>query len=376
MNTTTRNATLQDLALMLQDQQARKVDLVTPATTLWSDNADLTVKGSTPVLSEDGVTAMDGRYRPTVVCDEGIAAKLDIPTAYLRRMREQRPDLYDANVNGWIYGGGDPDQADARTFLLRTFKPGDPGETGIARALLSDRYAIMDHLDVLTSALDGVKAAGVEVSVDGADLTDRRMVVRVSAPDVKALAPALLAGYRSPFSGASGSDNPTVFAGFVLSNSETGGGAWTITPRITVEVCTNGMTITKDALRGVHLGGRMEEGVIRWSEDTMRKELAVVSARAKDAVATFCDTAYVEKVIRDIDEAAGRPVEKVEHVNDVTKALRFTAEQTDGILSHFVQGGQMTRGGVMQAITSYAQTVGDGDEAFDLEAAAIKALTV
>ena len=39
-----------------------------------------------------------GTYRPTDVCDAGIAEKLAIPTAYLRRMRDQVPALYDQNV--------------------------------------------------------------------------------------------------------------------------------------------------------------------------------------------------------------------------------------------------------------------------------------
>jgi hypothetical protein len=45
-----------------------------------------------------------------------------------------------------------------------------------------------------------------------------------------------------------------VFAGFVISNSETGCGAFTLTPRLIVQVCRNGMTIIKDAIRAVHLG--------------------------------------------------------------------------------------------------------------------------
>ena len=61
------------------------------------------------------------------------------------------------------------------------------------------------------------------------------------------LAPALLAGYRTPFTGAAGADNPVVFAGFVITNSETGCGAFTLTPRLVVQVCRNGMTITRDA---------------------------------------------------------------------------------------------------------------------------------
>ena len=52
------------------------------------------------------------------------------------------------------------------------------------------------------------------------------MYVRVVCEQVQALAPALLAGYRSPFTGAAGADNPVVFSGFVITNSETGCGAF------------------------------------------------------------------------------------------------------------------------------------------------------
>ena len=57
-----------------------------------------------------------------------------------------------------------------------------------------------------------------------------------------------------------------VFAGFVITNSETGCGAFTLTPRLVVQVCRNGMTITRDAIRAVHLGERLDEGVVTWSE--------------------------------------------------------------------------------------------------------------
>ena len=48
------------------------------------------------------------------------------------------------------------------------------------------------------------------------------MYVRVVCEQVAVLAPALLADYRSPFTGAAGADNPAVFAGFVIRESETG----------------------------------------------------------------------------------------------------------------------------------------------------------
>jgi hypothetical protein len=380
-----RNATLSDLVAILRDQHARKVDVVAPATAIRSRGGVLHVTGADPIITDDGVTAADGVYRPTAVCDEGIAEKLRVPLSYVRRLRADRPDLFDANVNGWLHGrrtrraDGTVEEtapADGRSFLLRAFR-GDDGGEGIARALLSDRYRIVDNLDVLMAALDGVRHADADVDIVGADLTDRRMHVRIAAPAVRELAPDLLGGYRSPFSGATGADNPVIFAGLVLSNSETGGGAFTLTPRLTIEVCNNGMTITKDALRSVHVGGRLEEGVVRWSDETQQKTLDLVRSQTADAVKTFLDVDYVRSVVATMREKAGVPVaDPAATVQHVAKSLKFTEEAADAILDHFIRGGQVTAGGVMQAVTSYAQTVDDADVAADVEAAALDALAL
>jgi len=192
-----RNATLADLAALLRDQQARKVDIVAPAAAIRARNGQLIIDGADPVLGPDGVTLSTGAYTPTDVCDQGLADKLGIPGQYLRRMRELKPGLYDANVNGWLDG-------DTRKFLVRCLQPGSGTGTGAARAFLSDGYKRIDNLDVLLAALDGVRSAGVPAEVDGCDLTERRMYVRVVCEQVAVLAPALLAGYRSPFTGAAG----------------------------------------------------------------------------------------------------------------------------------------------------------------------------
>jgi hypothetical protein len=115
-----RNATLADLAALLRDQQARKVDIVAPAAAIRAEGVRLVVDGTAPILGQDGVTMTSGTYTPTEVCDQGVADKLGIPAAYLRRMREHKPGLYDANVNAWLDG-------DDRRFLLRCLRP-DSGE--------------------------------------------------------------------------------------------------------------------------------------------------------------------------------------------------------------------------------------------------------
>ena len=374
---TARNASLSDLATMLKDQNTRKVDVVAPATAIRSEQGVWVVDGVEPTITADGVTDTAGRYRPTPVADEGMAEKLGVPIRYLRKLRDERPDLYDANVNGWLHGhpaatddGYRP--VDPRSFLVRAFQVNG---TGVARAFLSDRYRIVDNLDVLTAALEGVKASGVDVSITACDLTDRRMYVKVAAPAVAELAPDLLANYRSPFTGDRGEENPTVFAGFVISNSETGGGAMTITPRLTVEVCDNGMTISKDALRHVHLGRQLDEGVIRWSDETQQRNLDLVASQARDAVATFLDVDYVRGALDRIRATAGTEVdEPTKVVQHVAKTLTFGQDAADGILDHFIRGGDTTAGGVMHAVTSYAQTVDDADRAAELEAGALAAL--
>lgn len=382
MSTATRNATLSDLAAILADQQARKVDVIVPAAHLLADRGDLVVDGASPLIEDDGVTDPNGRYRLTETCDEGVADKLQIPISYLRRLRADRTDLWDANVNGWLHGAqpnechGIHGPVDPRSFLLRCFR-GQDGEDGVARAFLSDRFGIYDNLDILTAALSGIRDAGVPVEVQGCDLSDRRMYVRVFSPAVAVLAEDLLRGYRSPYSGAEGAENPTVFAGFEISNSEVGAGAFTITPRLVVQICSNGLKVTKDVLRRVHLGGQMEHGVVRFSDDTARKNLDLVTAQARDAVATFLDVEYVREKIAGLTETAATPLaDPAKAVEVVGKRLLFGEDVTRGVLDHFIRGGQTTAGGIMQAVTSYAQMIPDADIAAGLEDKALDAMAL
>jgi hypothetical protein len=373
VQTATRNATLADLVAMLSDQHTRKLDMVVPASQLRAEGGNLVVANAEAQISAEGVTSIDGVYRPTDVADEGIATKLGIPLSYVRRMRAERADLWDANVNGWLAGGGLGD-ADTRSFLLRAFR-GEEGGQGIARAVLSDKFGIFDNLDALTATMAGVREAGVDVQIQGCDLNDRRMYVRLYAPGASVMAPALLGNYRSPFSGNFGSDNPTVWAGFELKNSEVGGGAYTINPRLVAEVCTNGMTIVRDGIRAVHLGARMDEGLVDWSRDTQEKQLAVIQAKARDAVATFLNPVYVQRIVDEMSAMSGVKIaDPAETIKVVGKKLAFSEDAMAGILGHFIQGADVTAGGVMHAVTSWAQTVDDAEAASDLEGAAFKAM--
>lgn len=394
---TLRHATLDDLMGLLRTQADLRYDVVVPARSLAYDGGLVKVRGGALRFDPaDEIVAGDAILRPTAGCEDQFADRVGIPTRYMRTMRadaiatqEAQEDgayataLLDHNVNHWLDKLGD------RRFLLRGFRTDDPDDVGVARALLSDRFGAMDHLDVLMAALQGINEAGIRVEVDGCDLTAKRMQVRVVAPEITALAPGLLRGYRSPFMSDRGDGtglarieqiaarmgvDPVLWAGLVIGNSETGDGAFTITPRIVVPICTNGMTIKVDALRNVHVGSKLDEGLIQWSSDTARKAIELITAKTRDAVTTFLSSDYLESLVGRIEEKSNEPVHPSTAIEAVSKQFGFTEAEQDTILAAFVSSGQVTAGGVMQAVTAAAQTATDPDRAELLEASALDVL--
>jgi hypothetical protein len=395
-----RGADLKHAADFLKVQHDAKLDANVPATAITSHDGVLTIQG----MSKDGQGP--GRFAPTPIMDGHFADRLGVPVAYLRRLRAERVDLYDSTINGLLHGGhklsiettDDFFPPDGRNFLVRSFT--DPeGGTGVGRALLSDRFAPFDNLDMVLALLDGVRATGEEVEVDSMDLTERRMVVKLVAPKISVMAEDLLRGYEPPEGiridrgrdplaywrpiaqregmGYEPGSEPMVFAGLVATNGETGGSRWTIGPRFMVKICKNGLIITQDIFAAVHLGGKLDAGVVRWSIDTQRKNMELIAAQTRDSVSKFLNADYVQAHVDRLTETAGTEVtDAVKTVEFVSKELSFTDAQRDGILDHFIKGHQFTAGGVMQAVTSFSRTVENGDTAHDLEMVGVKAMEV
>lgn len=374
INLNHRKAGLATLAQALNEQRTRAADLVVPAKRVTFSGGNLVVDGVEPIMNEDGVTEVNGLYRPTSIALEGLADKgrTDIPLRYLRRMHAEAPSLFDTNVNHWL-GASDS------SFLFRLLTgdgPGSDASDGVLRAVLSDRYRTIDSFDVLLAALNGLQESdgGTDVKVDG-DLTERRMVVRVTSKAVSVAAPDLLKDYRSPYSGQTGRECPLIWAGFVISNSDTGGGAFTLTPRAEIEICTNGMTIKQDMMRAVHLGVKLSEGVVKPSAETIARVLALVTSQVKDAVSTFMSEEYLSSAIARVERDAKAPIEDAPAtVTNVSARLGFTQDQANSILNRFIQGGDLTSGGIMQAVTAAAQDQDNGDDALAMELAAIEAM--
>jgi hypothetical protein len=394
-----RNISLPDLVALLRTEATHRLDVIAGSGALRSEGARLVLKGTQPQLGPDGVTMTAGEYAFNDVALGQVADKLNVPAQYLRRVHRDVPGLFDTTFNMLM-------ERTDRRFLVRAQRTPAPGTgldalpghgfsrpvfadtlpavtghggDGTVRALLSDRYHRLDSLEVLVAALEGIRASGVAARIDGADLSDTRMSVRVVAPGVAVQAPILLHRYRSPFNGQAGKDLPVLWAGFVLSNSEVGCGAFSIRPRLRVLACGNGLVIPAEGLRRTHLGARHdgEDGVVAWSEATTTKALDLITSKTADAVAAYLDVDYVTRMVRDLEAVAGVPVTDPDTtLKVVAQRLRVPDSAMAEVLAHFVAGGDATAGGVMHALTSVAQTLPDADAAHDLEAVAVQAMHI
>lgn len=363
-----RNADLSTLSTLLREQNARKHDIVVPASSIHAATSDehgliLYVEDGEPVgVNPDGSIVTDFlKIAPGDVMDDGLSSVLGIPRAYYRRMRTEHVPLLCENLNAWL-------ERQESSHLLRTFRTDDSDVT-FGRAFLSDRFSAIDHFDIVLGVLDGVRSAAPDATVSGADLTDKHMRLRIEAPSIAINVADLLDGYQ--VYGRNVSDFPLMWAGIEVTNSEVGAGAYSLTPRAVVEVCKNGQTRAVDAIRRVHLGSRMDEGVINWSHETRQAHVDLIRSQARDAVSTFLNVDYLSTFRADMERAAGVEVSNVRRaITHVQQSLTYTDDQADAILGHFMAGTLHGALGLAQAITLHAQNL-DSEQASDAEAQAL-----
>lgn len=364
MTDTLTRGPLPDLVAILRDEHARSWDVVVPAKNLaMTDDGNVTVThtatatipagfdetGAWPERTE--TTTEQATMVPTRIGHDDLGQHLEIPGSYYRRMQSEAPPLLAENVNHWL-------QAGAAKYYVRCLR-GAEDQPGVIRCIRSDRFRAIDNLDVTMAVLTGIRATGVDASrlhID-ASLTDERMHIRIDCPEITTRLGDLVERYRRP-DGTTGHGqvNDLVSAGIEVRNSDVGRGAFAIVPRLKVLVCTNGLTVTKDARRSVHVGGRQDEGVVDWSDETMRRRLAVVESETTDAVRLFLTADYLDKVVGEIRGLSTATLDKpTDTVVEVARKLRYTEVEQQSILDAFVKGGDLTPFGVAQAFTWCAQ---------------------
>jgi hypothetical protein len=368
-----RHITLTELAEQLRTDNAKKYDIVIPSSSIQMVEGQLMISSGemgddlAKVLAQSGIVSA-GALNLTVMgtAHANISEKLGIPKKYYDKMI-QHPELLDENVNYWLSNVN-------KNYFLRNFVDKEE-KTGMCRALLSDRFKVIDNYDVFYAALEAVKESGVNLQIQDCDITDTRMYIRFVAPEIEVQSPELLKNYRVP-NGSPNQGSESIISGFVISNSEIGHGTFSISPRAVVLACKNGMVFKDDSYKKTHLGGQMNAfSQIEWSEDTRQLNMNLIISQVKDAIKHYISEDYFTAKIQHLEAKGKKELEHpFEVIKNVSKSLSFSEDKQADLLNYFTKGADTTAFGVCQALTYYAQACDDADLQYDLEQEAVAML--
>jgi hypothetical protein len=330
----------------LQEQAKARYDVVVPAGYVkYEDSGILTIAGEEYAVSE--------------LAHEQIGEKLEIPRSYYRKMKSEYPSLLSGNINGWL------SKKEKTKYLLRTFKYADTDN--VCRALLSNRYNIIDNSDVLYAALEAIKDTGIHVEIVKAEITEKRMYLHVVAPEIHIEATKLLDGYLADRDNAMTGNG--IISGMVISNSEVGLGTYEISARAQILKCKNGLHDRNAQFRKVHLGAALNDGIIDWSQNTISKNYGLIVAQTADAVKTYLSKDYLGQLTTRLQKAKDTPVEHgIQVIEHVSNTLGITDQKhRQNILQYFLRDQQdQTALGVLNAVTRESQNM-DADTQYQVE---------
>lgn len=271
-----------------------------------------------------------GEYSLTEWAHQQLSEKLGIPKRYYDRMREEKPELLLQNINAWI-------EEDERRFIRIL--------DGKIRAILSDRYRVIDNYDVLLVALQEFRKIG-SVEIYRIDLTEKMMYL-------KALDRTLIAEIRR---------DDIICGGIIIRNSEVGAGAFRVEPFILRLACENGL-IVRQVLKRIHLGRTMNEGL--WSRETMELENRILFSKVRDVIRATFDREVFKKWVLKLKESTEIEIEEpVEEARNVAKLAGLTEEQERELLAYFTEH---TKYGLINALTTLARDTRNVDERIRLE---------
>ena len=318
---------LPEVLVELQRQQAEKRDYISPSFSL-----SLRPDGRTLEMGEKEFGTTDLFHRQ-------VAASLSIPAKYYDLMQTEKPALLAENVNAWF---SDRDQK----YMVRSL-------SGVARALLSDRYRRIDNLEVASAVLP--LFAGVDgIEVMSCEVTEHRLYLKV----VNHRLEMACVGDR-------------VQAGVMISNSEVGLGAVSVQPLIYTLACTNGMVVNSLGERKTHVGRAAKglEGYEVISDEAAEAEDKAFLLKLRDITKAAIDEARFGMVVNTLAQSADAKITgRVQNVIEVTgKEYGLNEMEQDGVLKYLIQGGDLSLYGLSNAVTRYSQDVASYDRATALE---------
>lgn len=322
--------TLQELAAEILRQRESRRDFV-------ADTRHMRMTPESSLRLENGSSDLSFAIAP--VAHNQIAQRLEIPKRFYDRMLDKHPDVLATTVNALFQR--EPDQRMIRIL------------DGRVRAFLSDRYRPLDNDELAEVVFPALSELDVEIL--SCEITERRLYIKFASVSLE----------REVRVG------DTIRAGGVLSNSEVGLGSLRIDDLDYRLVCLNGM-IRETVSRTSHLGRATGMGGIDASEffkdETRAADDRALMLKLRDTVRGMFSPERFEARIIQYQKAAEEKIEQpIETVQVLQRRLALTDNQRDSILTHLLQGHDLSQWGLANAVTRASQGVKDYDEATELE---------
>lgn len=331
-----KGKTLEELGAELQRQRKARQDFV-------ADTRKLVMQ-TTPKKSTLRMTVKNKLEEFTVglVAHQQIASRLGITYRYYQKMQEQAPALLDENVNTWFQDT--PEQRMIRVL------------DGKVRAFLSNRYRRLDNLELCAAVLPVIKKMkGADIV--SCEITESHLYIKVINKRMKAEVAV----------------GDAVQAGFVVSNSEVGLGSVRVEPLVFRLVCKNGLICKDFAQKKYHVGRQISESEEAayelYSEETLRQDDKSFFMKVGDIVSAAVDEAKFQLTVDRMRETMHVPLEHepVQEVKLLAEKFQLTENERGNIFHQLFKGGDISRYGLMNAVTAASKLCDDYERATDLE---------
>lgn len=357
--------TLNELAAEITRQQSTKRDFVVStasmamstnvtagATADWEKPAaerrpDPTTRLMLHIGNEGGPT-----YGINEIAHDQLATFAGIPGKYYDRMRNVQPALLAENVNTWLHASPAP-------RLVRVLDD-------TTRAFLSSTYRPLENYDLAEAVLPVL--ADLKLEVWSAEITERRLYLKCVNSRILRDIPK---GAKIGDGGHTFFD--TCCPAIQITNSEVGIGALSIETGMLTRACTNLAWFSNSGMRKRHVGARNEistENIAELlSDDTRRQTDKAIWMQVRDVVRGAFNEIQFNARMDKVAETAGQRIEA-----DPVRVVEFSARkfgwnnaERDSVLKHLVEGADLSRYGLFNAVTRTAEDCQSYDRASEFE---------
>lgn len=329
---------IQELAAEIARRAEAKQDFVAPTTNVemvpvrnGGSGVELVVKGLPQPYGINGVA------------HDQIGEHIEMPAKYYRKCLAEAPELLARNVNTWF-------KKHESVRMVRTLD-------GTARAFLSQKYRPLENENLAEAVLPVL--LDMNLAIMSCEVTDTRLYIKAVDKKVE----RALAKTGARFGDGGHTIVRVTSPAITITNSEVGMGALAVLGGVYDDFCSNLGTFGERSLRKSHIGGKHEllddELFAMLSDETRRKTDEALWAQVREVVKIAFDRAKFDALV---DKIEGSQADKLDKDADVVKVVSLSSKrlglnETEGksVLKHLIEGGDLSRFGMFNAITRAAQ---------------------